>query len=262
MTTPRSDPSSDFAWDEQIRTRVEQRAREIRGRRTSRNLLGIVVAVVSVGVFLTTVAHSGSSGVQVVATAPDQAAELAPLLPPPASLTAIVPELHIKALAGNRDYGVLGPTELVGAHGATTGVTRQWVGAAGSVTLRPGQQYPDAVSTVISSVVMFDTPEDARAWTGQTAASTVSPVALPAASTTPDGLVVLRGAGYLAAGDVQYLAVFTDGRTAFALTMVAGASGSHDGDFVRLVEAWTKQPNLPQHPVTTQTASPTAGSRP
>lgn len=54
------------------------------------------------------------------------------------------------------------------------------------------------------------------------------------AGRTPDNLAVLREPGELP-GEAQYLAVFTDGDTAFSLAMVAGGPG-HDSEFVTLVQ--------------------------
>lgn len=55
-----------------------------------------------------------------------------------------------------------------------------------------------------------------------------------------DNLAVLREPGELP-GEAQYLAVFSDGETAFSLAMVAGGSG-HDSEFVTLVqELWVRR---------------------
>ena len=151
----------------------------------------------------------------------------------PSSVVRVLPGLHVKTAAGGRDYGVLTPAELIGVPGAPLGVVRQWVDEAGSVALRPGQALPDRVLTVTGTVVTFDTPAGAKAWTSQSVARGGTPLEAKA-GTPPSEARMLRRPGELT-GEIDYLAVFTDGDTAFSLTMVAGGAGGHDGEFVRLV---------------------------
>jgi hypothetical protein len=173
------------------------------------------------------------------------------LLPAPSSVTDVVPQVHLKPLSSGRDYGITTPAELAGARGATSGVSRQWVSDAPNLVLRPGEQYPDEIETVVANVVRFDSPDAARAWTRQGITRVVTPVKLTITGPAPSDLVVVRGLGPLA-GELDYLAVFTEGDTAFTLQMVAGGSGDHDEQFARLVKDWTVLVASSPGPPTTQ----------
>lgn len=238
MTADRFDAGVSFAWDDNVRRRVERRADEIRQRRRT---LGTIVCgvVIAAGVGLAAMSVAGPSNERVAATAPDATARLAEQLPAPSSVARVLPALHVKTAAGGRDHGVLTPAQLVGAQAAEAGVVRQWVDDTGSVELRPGQAFPDEVASVTGTVVRFHSPGDAEAWTSQLAARGGTPLA-PDAGTPRSDVTMLRRPGELT-GEVVYLAVFTDGDTAFSLGMVAGGSGGHDGEFVRLVDDWTGQ---------------------
>ncbi len=172
-----------------------------------------------------------------------------------------LPQLHLKEASGGRGYGLVTPTELVGVEGAKLGVTRQWISETGSVQLRPGQPFPDEVTTVISSIVTFDTAVEAEAWITQAVARASMPVALPVDGATPGDLVVLRAPG-VSLGELQYLAFFSHGDTAFSLLMVAGGSGGHDGEFVRLVQDWIRQTAVPATPSITEPSKVLGGGGP
>lgn len=260
MTSNRSDHGL-FLWNDDLRARVERRAEEIRRRR--RNVVGVmgaVLALVAVAVFGITV-RSRPSNQRVATTAPDPATALAQLLPPPSLVTAVLPELRQKAVSGGGAFGVVTPAELGGFEGAELGVTRQWVNGAGSVQLQPGQRYPDQVTTVVSTIVRFDTADAAQRWTTQAATRLVTPVniqvVLPVNNNEPRDVEALRAPGDL--GELQYLAFFTDGNTAFGLQMVAGGTGSHDGEFGRLVHDWIAE--VERRPTTFTTQSNNAPGR-
>lgn len=236
------DAAVTFVWDERVRNRVEARARQIqRSRRTVFGVLGtLVVVVLGATMLLAIRTLTGPSGVRVATTAPDPTAALARLLPAPASVIAVIPQLGLQPPRSGGAYGVMSAAELAIAHGAQVGVDRQWVNGTGNIELRPGEQFPDEVSTVISTVISFDSGDDALAWTRQPAASYAMPVELPGAGSTPGDLVVFRAAGGLP-GQILYFAFFTDDATGFGLEMVAGGAGSHDNEFVQLVQDWTAQ---------------------
>lgn len=241
MSDDQPDAGVTFAWDERLRIRVETRARQIqRRRRTVFRVLGTVVVLLGATMLVAIRTLTGPSGVRVATTAPDPTAALARLLPSPASVIAVIPQLSLKPAGSGDQYGVMSAAELASAHGAQLGVARQWDNGTGNVELQPGQQFPDEVQTVISTIITFDTSDDALAWTRQSAALVHTPVDLRGAGSTPGDLVVIRGAGFLD-GEIQYLAAFTDGATAFGLQMVAGGSGAHDHEFVQLVQDWTAQ---------------------
>ncbi len=169
-------------------------------------------------------------------------------------MTGVLPQLRLKPLAGERTYGVVTPAELVGSPRAELGVTRQWISGTGSVVLEPGQRFPDEVVTVISTILRFDNAVDAQAWTRQSVARALMPVHLPVDGPIPSDLVVVRTPGDL--GELQYLAFFTNGHTAFALQMVAGGPGGHDKEFVRLVQDWTRQTAVPPTSALSTSESP------
>jgi hypothetical protein len=253
VTTDRHDQGVDFAWSDAVRIRVERRARELRrGRRNVLGLVGGLVALV-VAVIAVTLPRSGSSGERVATTAPDPTAALAQLLPPPSSVVGVLPQLRLKEVSGGGAYGVVTPAELIGFQGAQLGVTRQWVSGTGSVQLQPGQRFPDEVTTVISTIVRFDNAADARAWTRQAVARAVLPIFLPVDGTTSSDVVVLRAPGEL--GELQYLAFFTNGDLAFGLQMIAGGSDGRDGEFLRLVQDWTRQTAVPATASTTESSN-------
>jgi hypothetical protein len=239
MTIDQSDGEAAFVWDEDVRSRVERRAQEIRRRRRSVTAVFVsVVVLVCVVTVAAALSASGWSRVRVATTGPDATGELARLLPAPSSVTEIVPQLHLSALRSGRPFGITTPAELAGAQGATSGVSRQWVSDAPNVVLRPGEQYPDEIDTVLANVVRFDSPDDARAWTRQGIARVATPVELTVPGPAPSDLVMVRGPAPLS-GALDYRAVFTEGDTAFTLQMVAGGSGDHDEQFARLVQDWT-----------------------
>lgn len=243
MTSDRSDNGVTFVWNDDLRARVERRAGEIRrGRRNVVGLISGLLALVTVGVFAATM-RSGPSNQRVATAAPSPASALAQLLPPPSLVTDVLPQLSLKAVSGGLSFGMVTPAELSGVVGGELGVTRQWVSETGSVRLQPGQQYPDEVTTVISAVVQFDSVAAAQGWTRQALARSVMPVhlqvVLPVGNNLPLDVEVLRAQGDL--GELKYLAFFTDGNTAFSLQMVAGGTGAHDGEFVRLVHDWVAE---------------------
>ncbi|MDQ6949178.1 MAG: hypothetical protein M3256_23695 [Actinomycetota bacterium] len=261
MTTDRSDQSVNFQWDDHVRARVVRRAQEI--RRTRRNAFGMtggLLALVAVAVLAASLARGGPSSERVATTAPDPNAALGQLLPTPSSVTAVLPQLHVEAVSGGRAYAVVTPAEKVGAQGAELGVTRQWVTGTGSVQLQPGQPFPDEVTTVVSTILRFDTAVDAQGWTRQSTARAVSPAYLRVDGPLPGDLTVLRGSEAL--GGLQYLAFFTDGSTAFSLLMVAGGEGDHDGEFVHLVQDWTRQVAAASTPPITGPANASGGGVP
>ena len=240
MTTPRSDPGVNFAWSEEVRTRIQRRALEIRRRRrTVFGSLGGGLALVGVVLLASTLTRSEQDSERVATTGADSTSELAQSLPTPSSVAGVFPQLQVREVNGGRDYGVTTPAELLGANGANLGVNRQWVSEPSSLQLQPGQQFPGAVFSVISAVTRFDTAEDAQAWTRQSVARVATPVHLTGAGTTPSDLVMVRGPGDLP-GQLQFLAVFTHGDTAFSMAMITG-SGGDDSQFVRVVQYWTRQ---------------------
>lgn len=252
MTSDRSDHPV-FVWND-LRARVERRAAEI--RRCRRNQVGVIpglLALLIAGVFAATI-RSGPSNQRVATTAPDPPTALAQRLPPPSLVTDVLPQLSLKTVSGGRAFGVVTPADLVGFDGADFGVTRQWINGTGSVQLGPSQRYPDDITTVISTIVRFDTATSAQSWTRQAAARLITPVhiqmVLPAGSNMPVDLEVVRAPGSL--GELQYLAFFTDGNTAFGLQMVAGGTGGHDGEFVRLVQDWIAELARDPSPSTTR----------
>jgi hypothetical protein len=238
MTIDQSGGDAAFAWDEDVRSRVERRAQEIRRRRRSLTaVFAGAIVLVCVGIVAVAFAGSGRSRVRVATTGPDATADLARLLPAPSSVPDVVPQLHVKPLSSGRAYGVTTPAELAGAQGARFGVSRQWVSDPPNVVLQPGEQYPEKIQTVIANVVQFATAADARAWTSAGIARVANPVDVPIGAPSPSDLAVVRAPGRLP-GVLDYVAVFTDGDTAFTLQMEAGGSGDHDEQFVRLVQDW------------------------
>lgn len=201
-------------------------------------VVGAVVALACVGIAAMVLAGRGQSHSPSPPGAPETADELARFLPEPASVPGVVPGLHVAPVRSGRAYGIVTPAELAIARGARFGVSRQWVGDTQSVVLRPGEQFPDEVFTVIATVVRFDTPDDAAAWTGQVMALVPSPVAIPITGPVPSNLAVARGSPE-ASGELSYLAVFTAGDVAFTLQMTAGGTTDRDDQFVRLVQGWT-----------------------
>jgi hypothetical protein len=249
MTAHRSDSGANFSWSEEVLTRIEGRAHEIRRRRRSVfSSVSGVLAVVGVIALGTTLARSGPPDQQVGTTGADPTSELAQLLPTPSSIVEVFPQLQVRAVPGGRGYGVTTPAELGGIQGANLGVNRQWVSDPASLQLQPGEQFPDKVVSVVSAVTRFDGVKGAQAWTRQSIARVPTAVHLSPASTTPGDVVMVRGPGDLP-GQLQYLAVFTDENTAFSLMMITGSSGD-DAQFVRLVQDWVRQTPLSAIPST------------
>lgn len=201
-------------------------------------VMGGAVALACVAVATVVLTGSGHSHSPSRARAPETADELARFLPGPASVPGVVPGLHVAPVRSGRAYGIVTPAELATARGARFGVSRQWVGDTQSVVLRPGEQFPDEVFTVIATVVSFDTADEATAWTRQVMALVPSPVAIPITGPLPPNLAVARASPEVS-GEFSYLAVFTAGDIAFTLQMTAGGTTNRDDQFVRLIQGWT-----------------------
>lgn len=204
-------------------------------------LVGVIVgvaAVACVGMAAAVLAGSGRGHSRSRASAPETADELARFLPGPASVPGVVPGLHVAQVRSGRAYGIVTPAELATARGARFGVSRQWVGDTPSVVLRPGEQFPDEVFTVIATVVSFGTADEAAAWTRQMMALVPSPVAIPITGPLPPNLAAARASPEVS-GEFSYLAVVTAGDIAFTLQMTAGGTTNRDDQFVRLIQGWT-----------------------